>query len=105
MTIYGLKSSSAEFRAHLAYTLNDIGFLSNKVDPDVWCRPTFKPNDFDYYKYILCYVDDISFISHDLDIALRRIQVIFNFKGDKMEQPGIYFGDQVGKMIVDGTEG
>ena len=59
MALYGLKSSGAAFRAHLANTLNDIGFLSTKVDPDVWYRPAVKPNGFEYYEYILCYVDDI----------------------------------------------
>ena len=84
MALHVLKSSGAAFCAHLGETLNDIGFLSNKVDPDVWCRPTFKPNDFDYYEYILCYVDDILCISRDPGIAIGQIQAVFKFKGDKM---------------------
>ena len=47
MALYVLKSSSAEFCAHLDETLNGIGFLSNKADPDVWYRPAVKPNDFE----------------------------------------------------------
>ena len=42
--LYGLKSSGAAFRAHLAGTLYDIGFRSSKADPDVWLRPAVKPN-------------------------------------------------------------
>ena len=34
--LYRLKSSDATFRAHLADTLYDIGFISTKADPDVW---------------------------------------------------------------------
>ena len=35
MNIYGLNSSRVKFRANLAKNVNDIGFLSTKVDPDV----------------------------------------------------------------------
>ena len=59
MALDGLKSSGTEFRAHLSDTLNDIGFLSTKADPDVWYRPAVKPNAFEYYEYILCYVNNI----------------------------------------------
>ena len=87
MALYALKFFSAAFCAHLDETLNGIGFLSTKAEPDVWYRPAIKPNVFEYYEYILCYVDDILCISHDPGIALGRIQAIFKFKGDNMEQP------------------
>ena len=57
--LYGLKSSGAAFRAHLAETLYDIGLLLNKADPDVWYRPAVNPNGIEYCEYILYYVDDI----------------------------------------------
>ena len=34
--LYGLKSSGAAFRAHLAETLDNIGFKSSMADPDMW---------------------------------------------------------------------
>ena len=34
--LYGLKSSGAAFRAHLAKTLHNIGFCPTRADPDVW---------------------------------------------------------------------
>jgi hypothetical protein len=34
--LYGLKSSGAAFRAHLAETLYDLNYKSTKADPDVW---------------------------------------------------------------------
>ena len=83
--------------------MNDIGFLSTKAEPDVLYWNTVKHNVFEYYEYILCYVDDILCISHDLGIVLG--QVIFKFNGDKVEYPEIYIGAQVRKMIVDGVEG
>ena len=103
MVLCGLKSSGALFRAHLDEALNDIGFLSTNSDPDIWYRPAVKPNDFEYYEYILCYVDDILCISHDPGLALGQIQAVFKFKGDKMEHPKIYLGDQVIKMILYGA--
>ena len=101
MALYGLKSGGASFRVHLAETLNDIGFLSTKAEPDLWYRPVVKPNSFEYYEYILCYFDYVLCISHDLDILIGWIQAVFKFKGDNVEQPKIYLGYQVGKMIVD----
>ena len=73
MALYVLKSSGAAFCAHLDENLNDIGFLSNKADPDVWYRTVVKPNDFEYYEYILCYVDGRLCISRDPGIAIGRI--------------------------------
>ena len=44
--LYGLKSSGAAFRAHLAETLYDIGFKPSKADPDFWMRQAVKPDGF-----------------------------------------------------------
>ena len=105
MVLCGLKSISSAFYVHLTKTLNKIGFLSTKADPDVWYRPAVKPNGFEYYKYILCYVNDILCISHNQGIALGRIQAVFKFKGGKIDQPEIYLGAQLVNIIVDGEEG
>jgi len=42
--LYGLKSSGAAWRAHMAQTLKDLGFKSTFGDPDVWIREATKPN-------------------------------------------------------------
>ena len=54
--LYGLRSSGAAFRAHLAETLYDIGFVPTRADPDVWRRPAVKEDGFEYYEYVLCHV-------------------------------------------------
>ena len=46
--IYGLKSSGAAFRAHLAETLHGIGFKPTKADPDVWIPPAVKLDGTEY---------------------------------------------------------
>ena len=64
--LYGLKSSGAAFRAHMAEINIDMGYKSSTADPDVWYRPAVKPNGFEYYEYILAYVDDLIHKSHDV---------------------------------------
>ena len=76
--LYGLRSSGAAFRAHLAETLYDIGFVPTRADPDVWRRPAIKEDGFEYYEYVLCYVDDILAISH----KARDVFVKTNVKGN-----------------------
>ncbi len=34
--LYGLRSSGAAWRAHLAGTLQTMGFISSLADPNVW---------------------------------------------------------------------
>jgi hypothetical protein len=57
--LYGLRSSGAAFRSLLAETLNKLGYKPSYADPDVWMRPAVKANGFEYYEYILTYVDDV----------------------------------------------
>ena len=103
--LYGLKSSGAAFRAHLAETLYDIGIRSSKADPDVWLRPAVKPNGQTYYEYILCYVDDILSVSLNATSILKSIQVNFKLKDEKIEPPSDYLGAVLGQMDIDGKTG
>ena len=103
--LYGLKSSGTAFRAHLVETLHDIGFKPMKADPDVWIRPAVKPDGTEYYKYIMCYIDDILSVSHDAKSILQSLQGQFKLKGDKIEPPDMYLGTQLGTMQVEGNEG
>ena len=103
--LYGLQGSGAAFRVHLVEKLHDIGFISTRADPDVWCRPAVKPDGFKYYEYILCYVDNLLAISHDAQLVLKSVQDTFKFKDDKIDKPDVYLGAQLDKMSVDGFEG
>ena len=53
----------------------------------------------------MCYVDNILCISQNPVIFLGRIQGVFKFKGNNIEQSKIYHGDHFVKMIVDGAAG
>ena len=76
--LYGLKGWGAAFRAHLAEKMHEIGFIPTRADPDVWRRPAANPDGFEYYEYILCYVDDLLAINHDAQSVLKSVQDTFN---------------------------
>ena len=103
--LYGLKGSGAAFRDRLTEKLHDIGFIPTHADPDVWHQPAVKPDAFEYYEYILCYVDDLLAISHDAEKVLKSVQDTFKFKDDRIDKPYIYLGAQLDKMSVDGFKG
>ena len=50
---------------------------------------------------VLCYVDDILSISHDPESSLWGLQSTFKLKDDKVEEPEMYLGAQLGKMQID----
>jgi hypothetical protein len=103
--LYGLKSSGAAFRAHLAETLDAMGYKPSYADPDVWMRPAVKSDGFEYYELILCYVDDVLSISHDPMTTMKRIQRDFKLKDDKIAEPDVYLGATLSKMsLVGGKE-
>ena len=103
--LYGLKSSGAAFRALLAETLHDIGYIPSKADPDVWMRVATKADGFKYYEYILCYVDDVLSISGDPMKTMLAIKDQFKLKDDKIAEPTDYLGAVLSPMqMADGTE-
>jgi len=48
----------------MAQTLHDLGYKSSYSDADIWYRAATKAHGFNYYEYVLVYVDDILTISH-----------------------------------------
>ena len=95
--LYGLKSSGAAFREHLAQRLDEIGFKSSTADPDVWLRSATKPDGEQYYEYMLVYVDDLLCISHDPHRPMKQIAEVLRFKKDKIEPPEFYLGARLEK--------
>eukprot|EP00804_Cyclotella_cryptica_P012753 CCRYP_019200-RB/>CCRYP_019200-RB protein AED:0.43 eAED:0.49 QI:0/0/0/1/0/0/2/0/141 len=53
--LYGLKSSGAAFRAHLAGCMREMGYVSCPADPDLWLKEQTDRKGRKYYSYILCY--------------------------------------------------
>ena len=102
--LYGLKSSGAAFRAHLAETLYDLNYKPTKADPDVWIRPAMKADGFKYYEMVLVYVDDILCISHDPKATMTGLQTTFKLKDDKVEKPEMYLGAELCERVLNGIE-
>ncbi len=66
--LYGLKSACAAFRSHLADCMRQLGYESNKANPDLWmkvCTRDTGNGPEKYYLYIIIYVDDILCIHDD----------------------------------------
>jgi Reverse transcriptase (RNA-dependent DNA polymerase) len=102
--LYGLKSAGAAFRALLAETLYDLGYVPTKADHDVWLRPAIKADGFKYYELVLCYVDDVLAISSDPVKMLGGLKSTFTLKDNKIEVPEMYLGALLGQMDVDGVQ-
>ena len=61
--LYGLKSSALQFHNCLAKTLgNRLGYKSLLADPNLWYKPMTAASGFEYYAYILVYMDDLLLI-------------------------------------------
>jgi hypothetical protein len=69
-----------------------------------WLRPAAKADGFEYYELVLCYVDDVLSMSAEPKSTLRGLQSVFKLKDDKIAEPDIYLGAQLGKMNVDGHD-
>ncbi len=92
-TLYVLKSAGAAFCAHLASFMCQIGYTSCKADPDLWYKAETRPADnFKYYAYILCYVDNILCVHHNPMSVLNLINGCMPLKPSLVGDPGIYLG-------------
>ena len=96
--LYGLKSSGASWRAHLAQLLSDLGFESSKADPDVWIRSATRKDGFEYYEIILVYVDDILTVSEDPRALMKSISDVFEMKESSVKEPDIYLGADIERV-------
>jgi hypothetical protein len=80
----------------------DLGFESCKADPDVWMRARVRDEDhFEYYEYVLIYVDDIMCISHDPKGTMDKIDHFFPMKPGSVAEPDLYLGAKISKVTLD----
>lgn len=102
--LYGLKSSGARFRAHLASTIRALGFKSCKADPDVWMRPAVKADGSKYYEYVLAYVDDLLVMSSNPKVVMDAIARTYTLKAGSVKEPDLYLGANIKKWYIEGSE-
>ncbi len=91
--LYGLKSAGVAFRSHLANCMRQLGYESNKANPDLWmevCTRDTGSGPERYFSYILIYVDDILCIHDDPDLILTQINKYFPLKPDSVGEPYVY---------------
>ena len=105
--LYGLKSSGARWRDHMAATLRDGKFKSCPADPDVWMRPNVKLDGTPYWEYVLIYVDDCLAISHDPKAIMDFLSSRYTLKAGSVKEPTEYLGAEIRKhhlMNPDGSQ-
>jgi Reverse transcriptase (RNA-dependent DNA polymerase) len=98
--LYGLRSSGAMWRQHMANTLTAADFQSCKADPDVWMRPAMKGNGEKYYEYVLCYVDDILCCSERPKLIMDYLASVYTLKAGLVKEPDVYLGADVKKFAI-----
>jgi hypothetical protein len=103
--LYGLRSSGARFRDHMADTLCAGGFKSCLADPDVWMRPNTKSCGFKYWEYVLCYVDDVLAISHEPQKIMDYLNSVYTLKAGSVGRPTTYLGCEVKQYNVHAASG
>ena len=97
--LYGLKSAGSAFWNHLSYCMHHLVLLPCPSNLDPWMKPMLRPNyGFDYYTYVLIYVDYVMVINHDAESVIRRIYKYFNQKPSLIGDPDIYLGAKLEKM-------
>ena len=99
-SLYGLKSSGASFRNHLAMCMRDLGYESCLADADVWMKRAKRSDGVDYYEYVLIYTDDILVISENPKETLLRLGKYFPLKKGSLGTPDTYLGAKVSKMTL-----
>ena len=80
----------------------DMGFAPTVADLDVYRRANAKPDGFEYYEYILVYVDDILIIPHDPDLHLKQIKASYELNPKSVGPPTRYLGADVKRVIRPG---
>jgi hypothetical protein len=90
--LYGLKSSGAAFRHHLAACMDALEYFLCPTDPDVWMRKTTKGGETPYYEFTLVYTDDLLVISENPQDMLQQVDKYFPMKPKSIAKPDIYLG-------------
>jgi hypothetical protein len=95
--------SGSAFQAKLAETLHSLHYVPTQADPDVWIRPATEPDGTEYYEYVIVYVDNIGHASHDTDVTMLAIKVVYKLKNDSIDPPETYLGAGVEFKDINGT--
>ena len=102
--LYGLKSTGAVCRNHLAKCMRQLGYESCIADPYLWFKAITLPSyEFQYYAYLLLYFDDILAIQHDGEAVIKDIDRFFKMKPVSVGYPVIYLGMKLRKTKLNNS--
>ena len=99
--LYGLKSAGQSYTRHMADCMRHLGWTSCLADPDLWMKPMTRPDDgFEYYSYVLLWVDDVLAIHHDAEKVIRELDHYFPMKKGSIGDPDLYLGAKLRKTTM-----
>ena len=79
--------------------MKHLGFAPCLADPDLWMRADVRPCDgFEYYAYVLLYVDDVLVVHHDAEDVLLCLDKYFKMKPGSIGDPDVYLGATIKQM-------
>ena len=84
--------------------INRDGCKFEQTNADVWMRPATKPNGFEYYEYLLVYVDDILAISHNPKPLIDEVGKAYELKKGSVGPPTRYLGATISKFQIPGDK-
>ena len=97
--LYGLKITGAAFFNHYTDYMHHFGFLPCPSDLYPCMNPMVGPEyGFDYYAYVIIYVDNVMAIHHDAESLLWQIDKYLNLKPSSIGDPDIYLVDRLKNM-------
>jgi hypothetical protein len=100
-TLYGLKSTGAAFRNHLAEFMKHLRWHPCRAGGDLWMKSETCPGDSVlYWAYILIYVDDILCVNHDPGSPLSKLDEYFKMKEGSIQVPTFYLGAKPKKTVL-----
>ena len=87
------------------HSIVDIRFSPCKADPDIQMRKAKRVDNFDYWEYVLLYVDDCLAIFIDPEPIVRdKIRKYFLMREASIGEPGVYLRGKVRKVELDTGE-
>ena len=92
--LYGLARTGVSFWNQLADCMHHPGYNSCLVDPNLWHKPMVHASDnFQYYSYILLYMDHCLCISHKVVAELNKVDKLFTMTKGSIGNPDVYWGE------------
>ena len=98
--MYGLRSSGARWRDHMANTIREAGYKNCYADPDVWMKAGKNSKGEDVWFYILCYVDDILCIDACPQGVMDYLASVYQLKKGSVEIPKTYLGAEIKQWYI-----